>query len=128
MKYLYSLIALFVLFIVSSCSLSQTTSTDTVLHNLGVAQEYDTYSNYVSAKVISLSSRKYLGDKGLRQKLNNYNDASYAYYTRAFILLAGGDIAGYEENIAKAWEMTEAMDELMNEIIANIPEKKGQGL
>ena len=128
MKCLYPLIALFVLLIVSSCSLSQTTSTDIVLRNLGDVQEYDSYSNYVLAKVTALSRKKYLEDEGLRQKLNNYNDASYAYYTRAFVLLAGGDIVGYEENIAKAWEMTEAVDELMNEIIADIPEKKGQGL
>ncbi len=128
MKCLYPLIALLVLLIVSSCSLSQTTSTDTVLRNLGDVHEYDSYNNYVNAKVTALSRDKYLEDKELRQKLNNYNDASYAYYTRAFVLLAGGDIAGYKENIGKAWEMIEAIDVLMNEIIANIPEKKGRGL
>jgi len=128
LKWYYPLFIL-ILFLAPSCTVTSIAPAEVVLTHLGVVHEYDGYSSYVAAKVVALSQKGYLKDVELRKKINSYNDASYAYYTRAFVLLASGDIVGYKESIDKAWDMTEAIDEMMNGIIADISEeKKGQGL
>jgi len=131
LKWYYLLFALILLFFVPSCSASRIASSEVVISHLGDIQEYDRYDTYVTRKLIGLSIKKLLEGAALKQELHNYDDAAYAYYSRAYVLLASGDVAGYKENLDKAWDMLEELESLLDEIALKAkPElkKEGQGL
>ena len=131
MKWYYPLFIL-ILFLAPSCAVTSTApvKVDVVLAHLGDVHAFDMYSAMVNLKLQALSNKGHLKDKKLHQKLKNYNDAVYAYYTRAFVLLAAGDIEGYRENLDKAWSISQAMEKIADKIYSKIKDttKEGQGL
>lgn len=129
MKWYYPLFIL-ILFLVPSCAVTSIAPTEVVLAHLGDVHAFDMYSTMVNLKLQALSSKGHLKDKELLLKLKDYNDAVYAYYTRAFVLLAAGDVKGYKRNLDKAWGISQAMEKIADDIYAEIKDSKmeGQGL
>ncbi len=128
MKWYYPLFIL-ILFLAPSCAVTSTApvKVEVVLAHLGDVHAFDVYSTMVNLKLQALSNKGHLKDKELLQKLKNYNDAVYAYYTRAFVLLAAGDIEGYKENLDKAWSISQAMEKIADEIYVEIKDSKTEG-
>ena len=129
MKWFYPLFIL-ILFLVPSCSVTSIAPVEVVLVHLVDVHAFDVYSNMVNRKLQTLSNKGHLKDKEILLKLKRYNDAIYAYYTRAFVLLAAGDIKSYKENLDKAWAISQAMEKIADKIYVEVKESKmkGQGL
>ena len=127
MKWYYPLFIL-ILFLAPSCSVTSIAPVGVVLVHLGDVHAFDTYSSMVNSKLHALSNKGHLKDKELLLKIKDYNDAIYAYYTRAYVLLAAGDIEGYKGNLDKAWAISQAMEKIADEIYAKISTMEGQGL
>ena len=128
MKWYYPLFALALLFFVPSCSTVSTAPTEVVLAHLSDVHVFDHYSNMVNSKLQALSQAGHLKDRDLLQKIKNYHDAIYAFYTKAFILLADGDIKGYNLNLDRCWGLSQALEKIANDILAKVHKEKGQGL
>ena len=129
MKWYYPLFIL-ILFLAPSCAVTLIAPAEVVLAHLGDVHAFDTYSSMVNSKLHVLNSKGHLKDRKLALKIKKYHDTVYAYYTRAFVLLAAGDIEGYKENLDKAWAISQALEKIADEIYAEIKDSKmeGQGL